>query len=290
MAGLVDYGSSDEEGSVHLDIPQKPSDTTEGSLLDNPNADGTTEDVQAHATELPSAENSRTIELPSNPKPDDPLVGPQLGPAEATQFPELEDAMNEERGGEPQSPYSANRALLRDLTLPTVPNYDIPPSPPGSPVASTNVKFKHFLELKKQGTHFNEKLAKSAALKNPSLMQKLMDFADIDEAEQYSTTLPKDLWNPAGFPEYAYKEELAKSQQNILKGKEEKKARGQREALDFVPATNPVDAGRGGALHTGGINVKGQQSTAERIMAGLDKGRSNSPHTQGVKRKTRFES
>ncbi|KAF7867272.1 hypothetical protein EAF04_005355 [Stromatinia cepivora] len=290
MAGLVDYGSSDEEGSVHVDIPQKSSNTTEGSLFNSSTTNGTTKDVQAHATELPPTESSRTIELPSNPKPDAPLVGPQLGPAEATQFPELEDALDEERGGEPQSPYTANRALLRDLTLPTVPNYDIPPSPPGSPVASTNAKFKHFLELKKQGTHFNEKLAQSAALKNPSLMQKLMDFADIDEAEQYATTLPKDLWNPAGFPEYAYKEELAKSQQKILKEKEEKKARGHREALDFVPATNPADAGRGGTLHTGGINGKGQQSAAERIMAGLDKGRSNSPHTQGVKGKTRFES
>ncbi|QSZ28710.1 hypothetical protein DSL72_003210 [Monilinia vaccinii-corymbosi] len=278
MAGLVDYGSSDEEGSV--DIPQKSPDTN-----------GITKDVQQQATELPPIENSRILELPNNPKPDAPLVGPQLGPAEATELPEPEDIMNmnEEQDGEPQSPYSSNRALLRDLTLPTVPNYEIPPSPPGSPVASTNAKFKHFLELKKQDTHFNEKLAKSAALKNPSLMQKLMDFADIDEAEQYATTLPKDLWDPTGFPESAHKEELAKSQQRILKEKEERKARGQREALDFVPATTSDDASRSGIPSAAGINGKGQQSAAERIMAGLDRGRSNSPHTQGVKRKSRFE-
>lgn len=245
--------------------------------------------AQPHARELPPAESSQTIQLPSNQKPDAPLVGPQLGPVEATGFSELEDVMDEEQNGEPQSPYSANRALLRDLTLPTVPNYDIPPSPPGSPVASTNAKFKHFLELKKQGTHFNEKLAKSAALKNPSLMQKLMDFADIDEAEQYATTLPQDLWNPTGFPEYAYKEELAKSQQKILKEREAKKVRGQREALDFVPATASGET-RDAISNTGSINGKGQKSTAERIMAGLDKGRSNSSSTQGVKRKTRFES
>ncbi|KAI9650128.1 serine/threonine protein kinase [Ciborinia camelliae] len=287
MAGLVDYGSSDEEGSVHEDIPQKSSNTAESTLFINSNTNGTTKDVQPHATKLPPAENSRIIALPSNPKSDAPLVGPQLGPAEATGLPELEDVMNEERDGEPQSPYSANRALLRDLTLPTVPNYDIPPSPPGSPMASTNAKFKHFLELKKQGTHFNEKLAKSAALKNPSLMQKLMDFADIDEMEQYETTLPKYLWNPSGFPEYAYKEELATTQQDILMEiLEQKKARGQREALDFVPATASGDASHSGTQSAGGINGKGQQSAAERIMAGLDRGRSNSPHTQGLKRKT----
>ncbi|TGO64239.1 hypothetical protein BCON_0008g00870 [Botryotinia convoluta] len=289
MAGLVDYGSSDEEDSLQIDNPQTSSNTSGDLISNNSTTNGTAKDVQPHAKELPSTETSRTIELPSNPKPNAPLVGPQLGPVEATGFSKLEDSMNGEQDGEPQSPYSANRALLRDLTLPTVPNYDIPPSPPGSPVASTNAKFKHFLELKKLGTHFNEKLAKSAALKNPSLMQKLMDFADIDEAEQYATILPQDLWNPAGFPEYAYKEELAKSQQKILKEREEKKARGQREALDFVPTTASGET-RSAISNTSGINGKGQKSTAERIMAGLDKGRSNSSNTQGVKRKTRFES
>ncbi|KAF7905596.1 uncharacterized protein EAF01_006117 [Botrytis porri] len=289
MAGLVDYGSSDEEDSLQIDNPQTSSNTSGDIISNNSPTNGTAQDVRPHAKELPSTETSRTIELPSNPKPNAPLVGPQLGPVEATDLSELEDAMSGERDGEPQSPYSANRALLRDLTLPTVPNYDIPPSPPGSPVASTNAKFKHFLELKKQGTHFNEKLAKSAALKNPSLMQKLMDFADIDEAEQYATILPQDLWNPAGFPEYAYKEELAKSQQKILKDREERKARGQREALDFVPATASGDP-RSAISNTSGINGKGQKSTAERIMAVLDKGRPNSSNTQGVKRKTRFES
>lgn len=134
-----------------------------------------------------------------------------------------------------ESPYSANRALLRDLTLPTAPNYDIPSSPPGSPDASTNSKFKHFLELKRQGVHFNEKLAKSSALKNPSLMQKLMEFSGISETGQYSTILSRNLWDPT-FPGYAYKEELAKSQQSVLKKREDTKTRCQRDALDFVPA------------------------------------------------------
>lgn len=189
----------------------------------------------------------------------------------------------------PQSPYSANRALLRDLTLPTIPNYDIPLSPPGSPKESTNAKFKHFLELKKQGVHFNAKLSKSSAVKNPSLMHKLMDFADIEEAGQYSTTLPKELWDPSVFPQSAYKEELAKSQQRILKRREEGKTRGQRENIDFIPATSTAESSsRSGTPATGGRPV--QKSAAERVMAGLDKGRSNSPQVQGVKRKSRFDS
>jgi hypothetical protein len=190
-----------------------------------------------------------------------------------------------------QSPYSANRARLRQLTLPLLPNMDIPDSPPGSPSASTNAKFAHFLELKKQGVHFNEKLAKSSALKNPSMMQKLLDFADFDDAGQYASTLSKTLWNPQAFPECAYKEELAKSQQKILKKREDEKTRGQRETVDFVPATASGESSRSGTPGIGSTGRPGPKSAAERVMAGLERGRSASPAVQaGMKRKTRFES
>lgn len=226
------------------------------------------------------------------PEPDAPLAGPILGPTIPTNDSTPMEGLlveDQESGTEPQSPYSANRALLRDLTLPSVPNYDIPPSPPGSPVASTNAKFKHFLELKKQGVHFNEKLAKSSALKNPSLMQKLMDFSDIDEMGQYATTLPKDLWDPGAFPTYAYKEELAKSQKKILKRKEDEKSRGQRDSVDFVSASAPAESGSRSGTPANGAKPS-QKSAAERIMAGLDRSSSSSPHVQGVKRKSRFDS
>lgn len=119
-------------------------------------------------------------------------------------------------------------------------------------------------------------------------MQKLMDFSDIDEAGQYSTTLPKGLWNPEAFPEYAYKEELAKSQQKILKRKEGEKAKGQRQSVDFVPATITEPSSRSGTPGAGSRG--GQKSAAERIMAGLDRDRSSSPQIAGIKRKTRFDS
>lgn len=124
-------------------------------------------------------------------------------------------------------------------------------------------------------------------MKNPSLMQKLLDFADIDEDEQYETSLPSSVWNPSAFPEYAFKEQLAKSQQKVLKKKEEEKSNGQRESIDFVSATNSNNSSRNG---TPGLASRGgAMSAAERVMAGLDKGLSNSPQTQGVKRKSRFD-
>ncbi|RDW77323.1 hypothetical protein BP6252_05376 [Coleophoma cylindrospora] len=289
MAALVDYGSSGDEDDVQNGNQSSP----------KPNYPA--EDGQAASSSLndPYSETRGTENLPEPKRPSTetvtafpaPLVGPVLGPTIPADMPMAEGLENGdqdiEQDSTPQSPYSANRALLRDLTLPTIASYDIPPSPPGSPLASTNAKFKHFLELKKQGVHFNEKLARSSALKNPSLMQKLMDFADIDEIGQYMTTLPKDIWDPESFPAYAYKEDLAKSQQKILKRKEDEKSRGQREAVDFVPASVSGESSRSG---TPSLSKGGQKSAAERVMAGLDRGRSNSPQVQGVKRKSRFES
>jgi len=122
----------------------------------------------------------------------------------------------------------------------------------------------HFLALKRQNIHFNAKLASSSALKNPSLLPKLMSSAGVDEGAQYATTLPKELWDPAGFPEEGFKEALAKSQTELGKKKEEETARGQREGLEFVSAGN-----EGGSKEGLAGSRAGRGSAAERVMAGL---------------------
>lgn len=200
------------------------------------------------------------------PTPNGNLVGPSLSriPANST-------------ASTPHSPYSSNRSLIHDLTLPTKANFDIPPSPPGSSPAGTDQKFEHFLDLKKQGVHFNEKLALSSALKNPSLLPKLMNFAGVEERNQYATTLSMDTWNPAGFPTWAYKEELAKSQQDISKKKEELNSRLHRESLEFVSANSTGISGKG-VTPASDAGLKGSRgSVAERVMAGLDRERTRSP-------------
>lgn len=98
-----------------------------------------------------------------------------------------------------------------------------------------------------------------------------MDFAGVEEGDQYATTLPKDVWDPSGFPAWAFKEELAKSQQEILKKREEAKARQQRESIDFVSPAALVK----GAGEAGSKGLRG--SVAERVMAGLDRDRTRSP-------------
>ena len=170
------------------------------------------------------------------------------------------------------------RALLRDLTLPISPNLDIPPSPPGSPSPATRAKFANFRKLKQQGSHFNERLAQSAALKNPGFGQKLMDFAGINAADQYTTSLPESLWNPNGFPTWAYKDGLAEIQQNTIRRREEEeRSRGQRDAIEFVPSIQSAES-KG---TTGLVGRDSGRSAAERIMAGLDREKSRSPLVAG---------
>ena len=202
-----------------------------------------------------------------------PTIGPSIAPSSMS--------LEVEAHSTPQSPYTANRAMVCDLTLPTVPNLDIPVSPPGSPPPGTDKKFAHFLELKKQGVHFNEKLARSSALKNPSLLKKLMDFAGIEEDHQYATTLRAEIWDPTAFPAAAYKEQLASTQQEILK-KQEERAKAQRGAIEFVSASASNQSSRSGTPASC-TNIKGLRgSAAERVMAGLDRDRVQSPGTTNL--------
>ena len=166
-------------------------------------------------------------------------IGPVLGPL----HPQGIHVAEERSPGGQSSPFSTPLALIHDLTLPPVPNLDIPPSPPGSPDPTANAKFAHFLSLKKQGTHFNEKLAGSKSLKNPSLLEKMMNHAGIDDQAQYSTSLSHDLWDASNLPDWGFKEELLKTQQEIRHKAEEKRLTGQRDSIEFVSGT-PEGSGR----------------------------------------------
>lgn len=171
-----------------------------------------------------------------------PVNGPSQGPTVSPPPPD-EDAPDDVPPG---SPYTSHRALVQNLTLPTVPNFNIPPSPPGSPPQRATKKLAQFLELKKKGQHFNQRLEGSSVLRDPGHLQKLMDFAGISEEEQYASALSVDVAVPITFPEWAYVEELRASQKQILKEKEKTKSKLPREAVDFVSATKSgVSSGPG---------------------------------------------
>lgn len=133
--------------------------------------------------------------------------------------------------------------------MPPVPNFDIPDAPPGpaqnseeaATLAATTKQLERFLELKRQGVHFNERLQTSASLRNPSLLPKLLAFAGVEEQEEvYMSSLPEGLAVPARWPEDCYVESLVRGNE-----RREKKRVGERERLDFVPARKVEDGGSG---------------------------------------------
>ena len=124
--------------------------------------------------------------------------------------------------------------------MPPVPNFDIPDAPLPPPanseeaavLAATTKKFERFLELKKQGVHFNERLQKSASLRNPSLLPKLMEFAGVIQEDSYASTLSQNAGGvPGRWPEDCYVENLIKQND-----RREKKRQAEREKVEFVPA------------------------------------------------------
>ncbi|KAJ5130161.1 uncharacterized protein N7515_006200 [Penicillium bovifimosum] len=218
MLGLGEYESSSED-EVERKAPP---------LDSQPQKDILPESSQPGQNEVQNPIGKQSDIAPSSAPTE--ANGPVLGPASMEMMPsEDKDSTNGRT-----SPFSASRALIQDLTLPPVPNLDIPPSPPGSPNPAVNANFEHFLNIKKQGVHFNSKLASSSSLRNPSLLLKLMEHAGVDEQSQYDTSLPAELWNPSNLPEWGFKEELLRTQQQRRKNLEEKKASGQRTSVDFV--------------------------------------------------------
>ncbi|CCU76787.1 hypothetical protein BGHDH14_bgh04028 [Blumeria hordei DH14] len=226
MSALVNYSSSEEENEE--DKMQKTWLKNEAKTLSKIDDKGSsiTENIVANFPITDRSRNSITKCLDVNA----PLLGPHLEPntiVGSISFESDPDLIQ-------LSPHSKGRAILRNLTMPTSPNYEIPSSPTTPPNKEINLKFNRLLELKVRGIHFNEKLESSTALKNPTCMQNLMDLANMDETDQYLTTLPKSYWNPKAFPDHAYADNLENSRRKI--SKELEKGRSQRESVDFVSA------------------------------------------------------
>jgi hypothetical protein len=182
----------------------------------------------------PVPQPAPTSTTPTQPTPtaDGPLPGPAAGPALAA--PALEPLADTSF-----DPYAFERQRLRELTMPTLPNFDIPDSPPpptrnseeAAVLAATTKKLERFIELKKQGVHFNDRLQNTTSLRNPSLLPKLMDFAGLTREDGYASSLSEQVAIPVKWPEECYIEAL--TQQNERR---EKKRLRDREQIDFVPA------------------------------------------------------
>lgn len=140
--------------------------------------------------------------------------------AEVAALPEQQPAAPRPRSASPESsPYTTTRTALHNLTMPTTPNFSIPASPPPPPtnseasavLAARTKKFERFLDLKRQGVHFNARLQGSSALRNPALLAKLMAFARIGREEAYASSLGEGLGVAVKWPEECHAAALLKA-------------------------------------------------------------------------------
>ncbi|PYH76139.1 hypothetical protein BO82DRAFT_396357 [Aspergillus uvarum CBS 121591] len=219
MLGLAAYESSSEDDAGPNLISSETKQGKEGHLAQNPKA--------TQISALPEKETR--LEHGSMPE-DRPVFGPSHESPHDAQKSSPTDYIT----------LSASRTIIHDLTLPPVPNLDIPPSPPSSPDPSADAKFAHFLSLKKQGVHFNEKLSGSASLRNPSLLKAMMNHAGIDNRAQYQAALPPAIWNAPDLPSWGFMEEIRQAQRDIQGTMEERRPARSREEIAFVAATSSL--------------------------------------------------
>ena len=223
MNGLVAYDSSSDEddAAVRSGQPDKVGASERIPL----NGVTSTSKVLSAPEHQSSADDASVANIQG-----DTLIGPEL----------LDGFANAHEG-------SSEQDLIRHLTQATHPMSSIPESPPGSPDAGANARIQRFLELKERGAHFNEDLASKNTFRNPSLLAAMMERAGVDEADQYNTSLPAGLWDPLSLPEWAYKEALLKSQQELREKNEAAKknlSEAGKRTIEFTSASNSNGSSR----------------------------------------------
>ncbi|GAB7359457.1 hypothetical protein MBLNU230_g6105t1 [Neophaeotheca triangularis] len=248
MSGLVGYGSSDEDDDIQ---PEKPAKVAKLETSVPPPEQSGAITASKEAGPIHVLEDRET----SN-RPEEHIAATAAavqGPVPGPSVPPALDVV-EQPGTPPISPYTLERQKIRELTMPTVPNFDIPDSPPPPPMNSEEAavltartrKFERFLELKKQGVHFNERLRNNTTLRNPMLLPKLMDFAGISQDESYATTLADGLAVPVKWPQQLYVENLVEENER----REQKKLK-EKNKTDFVTSSKMEGVDTAGGLSAG---------------------------------------
>lgn len=231
MNGLVGYGSSDEDDEVSQ---AKTSPKLEAAITDGHEHDSGVDSTNSVST---MADIDRNVLVNST---DTPAIGPSL-PAKADVSDEAEE---DTTFIDPSMPEAD---LLRYLTQPSHPNASLPRSMTSDASTRATASFQHFLNLKSQGSHFNENLAGKSSFRNPNLFALLMERAGLSSDAQYRSTLVEDAAMQT-LPPWAYKEELLRSQRvqeaALSAAKKKQSASGNR-TIDFVPSYKNASVGQG---------------------------------------------
>ncbi|KDQ07357.1 hypothetical protein BOTBODRAFT_180785 [Botryobasidium botryosum FD-172 SS1] len=135
-----------------------------------------------------------------------------------------------ENGGE----VALIRRLLRPPPVDGQVDWGIPPES-GDPCSpAIEAKVAQFIDLKRQGKHFNDSLMSSHAFRNPHIYAKLVEFVDVDET---ATNFPADLWNPLDTQPEWYADKIAKQQKEHAEQVSAAQAAGKRSTISFEPSS-----------------------------------------------------
>ena len=83
--------------------------------------------------------------------------------------------------------------------------------------AARKAKILHFLQLKREGIHFNQRLTQSKAFNNPNFYEKLVEYLDLDDSGTNDPNTWKIEAKEDAFCDQRYRIQLEKSNQNKRK-------------------------------------------------------------------------
>jgi len=131
-----------------------------------------------------------------------------------------------EKGGE----MALIRQLLKPPPIEGKEDWGIPPESGDPCDPAVEAKVAQFIDLKRQGKHFNDSLMSSHAFRNPHIYAKLVEFVDVDET---ATNFPANLWNPLDIQPEWYADKIAAHQKEHAEQVSTAQAAGKRSTIKF---------------------------------------------------------
>jgi len=122
------------------------------------------------------------------------------------------------------------RQLLKPPPIDGKEEWGIPPESTEPCDPTVEAKVAQFLDLKRQGKHFNDSLMSSHAFRNPHIYAKLVNFVEVDET---GTSFPPHLWNPLDIQPMWYADKIAEQQKEHAEQVSAAQASGKRSGIAF---------------------------------------------------------
>jgi len=153
----------------------------------------------------------------------------------------ISDAAEEETSVEKDSAKADDSSAVKTNTIPAIKMPQLPPEPTGRCSNKLQEKILKLLEKKhREDLDLNTSIQKRKDFRNPSIYKKLLSYLNLDET---GSNYPKNLFDPTGWTEESFYENLSKAQKEAYEKKEKEKAKQARTQVEFVSVTKKLASG-----------------------------------------------